>query len=193
MGRDLTRTALTIAVLALMAATAAGLYAMGRSPMCACGYVALWNGDVNSAGNSQHIADPYSFSHVTHGVLFYGLAWLIGWLRGTPLPFGWGVLMAVGLECAWELAENTPAVIARYRAETVSLGYDGDSIVNSISDILAMLIGYAAAATLPVALVVAAAILAEVALAWLIRDNLVLNVLMLLHPIEAIKAWQAGR
>lgn len=189
----MTRTSLSIAVLALMAATAAGLYAMGRSPICACGYVAFWNGDVNSAGNSQHIADPYSFSHITHGVLFYGLAWLIGRLRGSPLPFGWGVLLAVGLECAWELAENTPAVIARYRAETVSLGYDGDSILNSMSDILAMLIGYAAAATLPVVLVIGAAIFGEVALAWLIRDNLVLNILMLLHPIEAIKAWQAGR
>lgn len=189
----MTRSGTILLVAGLMAATAASLYAMGRSPICACGYVAFWNGDVNGAGNSQHIADPYSFSHMTHGVLFYGLAWLLGRLREKPLPLGWGLVLAVGLECAWELVENTPTVIARYRAETVSLGYDGDSILNSMSDIVAMMIGYAAAATLPVVVMVAAVILAEGALAWWIRDNLLLNVLMLLHPVDAIKAWQGGR
>ncbi|TDR90103.1 DUF2585 family protein [Enterovirga rhinocerotis] len=185
-----TRT--TLVCLALLGATALVLHAMGRPWSCACGHVALWHGDPASSENSQHLTDWYSFTHVIHGFLFYALAWGIGRLRGSPLPAGVGFMLAILLECAWEIVENTPWIVERYRAETVSLGYNGDSVVNSLGDIAATALGYGLAATLPVALIVVIALVIEVALAWLIRDNLTLNVLMLLHPVESVKAWQAG-
>lgn len=189
MGRGL-RTPL--AALALLAATALCLHAMGRPWICTCGTVALWHGDPRSAENSQHLTDWYSFTHVVHGFLFYAAAWAIGRLRGRRLSPATGLMLALAAECAWEIAENTPWVIERYRAQTVSLGYVGDSVVNSIGDILSMLAGFGAAATLPAAAVVAAAVAIEAGLAWLIRDNLTLNLLMLLHPLESVRAWQAG-
>jgi hypothetical protein len=183
----------TSACLVLLLATTLGLRLMGRPWICTCGRIDLWHGNPNGPETSQHLVDWYSLTHIVHGFLFYAAAWLVGRLRGRAFSLGGGLLLAFLVECAWELAENTPSVVARYRAETIALGYEGDSIVNSASDILAMALGFAAAATLPVAVVITAAVAMEVALAWLIRDNLTLNVLMLLHPVESIKAWQAGR
>ena len=187
----LVRTALIAAL--MLTGTVLGLWAMGRPWICSCGFVSLWHGDPNGPQTSQHLTDWYTFTHVVHGALFYGAAWAFGRLRGHPVPLGTAFLFALALECAWELAENTPAIVERYRAGTIALGYEGDSIVNSLADILAMAVGFGAAATLPVAVVVAAVVVSELALGWLIRDNLTLNVLMLIHPIESIKAWQAGQ
>lgn len=178
--------------LLLLTGTVIGLAAMGRPWICTCGFAALWHGDPNGPQTSQHLTDWYTFTHVVHGALFYAAAWTFGRLRGRPVALGTALLFALALECAWELTENTPAIVERYRAGTIALGYEGDSIVNSVSDILAMTVGFGAAATLPVAVVVMAVIVSELALGWLIRDNLTLNVLMLIHPIDSIKAWQAG-
>ncbi|WP_336964477.1 DUF2585 domain-containing protein [Sphingobium aquiterrae] len=163
------------------------LLAMGRPPICTCGTVELWHGAVDS-GNSQHIADWYSFSHIIHGFLFYGAIWLA--LRGRPLPLRLAV--AVMVEAGWEILENSRIIIDRYRTATIALGYTGDSVLNSVSDIAMMAIGFLFAARVPVWLTVAVAIAFELMTLWVIRDNLTLNVLMLAWPVEAIKAWQGG-
>jgi Protein of unknown function (DUF2585) len=187
---------LALAAALVIAATAAVLYAMGRIPICACGTVKLWHGTVNSAENSQHLFDWYTPSHVIHGFLFYALFWLIGRLRGRAFPFGAALLGALVIEGLWEIAENTPMMIERYRTATIALGYNGDSIVNSVADMLAMTAGFLAASRLPVALSVALVVAAEVAVAFVIRDNLILNIIMLVWPEDGIrnwiKAWQAG-
>ncbi|MFC3161741.1 DUF2585 domain-containing protein [Ciceribacter thiooxidans] len=164
------------------------LHLMGRIPICECGYIKLFEPGVNTAGNSQHLADWYTPSHIIHGFLFYLLAFVL--FRRRPLSMR--LALATLIEAAWELVENSPLVIDRYRTATMAIGYQGDSILNSTMDTAFMAVGFLFAARAPVWLTVSIAVFLEIYVGWLIRDNLTLNVLMLLWPIEAIRAWQAG-
>lgn len=178
---------LSIAV-ALIAVQAAVLYMFGQPPICACGYVEFWHGVVLSAGNSQHLTDWYTFSHVIHGFLFY---LLLRYLFPN-MSLGVRLALAVGIEAAWEIAENTPMVIQHYREQALAQGYTGDSIINSVWDTLAMVVGFFMASRFRVWTIVALALFLELFTAYMIRDNLTLNVLNLLYASPDIAAWQAG-
>ncbi len=175
-------------LVALLLVTATLLLSMGRVTWCACGAWVPWSFDVWSSHNSQHLVDPYTLSHVLHGVVFYGL------LRALPAPHRErvGLLAAAGLEALWEIVENSPYIIERYRENTASLDYTGDSIANSMADILACVGGYLLAAALPVWGSVLFFLGAELLMVVWIRDSLLLNVLMLLYPVSAIRDWQMG-
>jgi hypothetical protein len=172
----------------IVGVAAAAEFMMGRVPWCRCGYVKLWHGIVKSSENSQHLLDWYTFSHIVHGVGFYFLLWVFA----RHLPARVRFILAVVLEAAWEVLENTPFVINRYRAATIALDYYGDSIVNSMSDIAAMMAGFWIANKAAVWASVAVVALLEIMLAVLIRDNLTLNIIMLVYPLDAIRRWQLG-
>jgi hypothetical protein len=179
-------------IIVVIAAAALVLFWMGRVPICTCGYVKLWHGVVHSAENSQHLADWYTFTHVTHGILFYAGLWLVSRAAGLRMGFGPCLVLATIVEAGWEIVENTDFVINRYREATIALDYYGDSVVNSVADIVAMIVGFVLAARLPVGVAALVAVAIEVVLAYGIRDNLTLNVIMLLWPLQGIKAWQNG-
>lgn len=173
-------------IVGILAAVAGTEYALGRVPICTCGYVRLWHSDVWSSGNSQHLTDWYTLSHIAHGFLFYAvLRWL---LPGVSVP--WRAVVAMLLEGGWEVLENTSLIIDRYRDVTASLDYFGDSIVNSFGDGVAMLVGFFLAARLPVLASILIVIGMELLAAWVIRDNLTLNIIMLAWPLEAVREWQ---
>jgi hypothetical protein len=174
--------------LGLVALQAFVLFAMGRVPICTCGSIKLWQSTVNSSENSQHIFDWYTPSHIAHGFIFY----LVLWFFFPRTPVMLRLAVAVGIEVAWEIVENTPWIIERYRSGTISLSYFGDSIVNSVADTLAMATGFVLASRLPVAASAILVVAFELFTAYWIRDNLTLNVVMLLYPLDAIRDWQAA-
>ena len=182
----LTPILITLGIIVL---TASYLLWIGREPICKCGYVKLWHGQVVSSENSQHISDWYTPSHIIHGFLFFGALWLVG----RRLSFGWRLAIATLVECAWEVVENSDAIIERYRTVTISLDYFGDSVLNTVCDVLAMVLGFWLASKLPVWVTVALIILFEAGTMWIIRDGLALNVLMLVYPLDSVAQWQAGR
>jgi hypothetical protein len=175
------------AALFVIAAAAAIELAMGRHPICTCRAIDLWVGTRDSPKTSQMLADWYSLSHIVHGLLFYALLWLLA----RRWPASWRFLVALLVEASWEVIENTPMVIDRYRETTAALGYSGDSVVNSVVDILMMCVGFFVARKLPVWASIALLLVLEIVPLLVIRDNLTLNIWNLLAPNPAVQAWQA--
>jgi hypothetical protein len=178
-----------LAIVLLMAAAAGVEFSMGRKLWGIAGIPGLWSGSIWSEHNSQYFLDPYTFTHVLHGVVFYALLTLV--FRNLPVISR--LVIATGLEAGWEILENTNFIIQRYRAETISLNYFGDSIVNSMGDILACIAGFILASRLPKRVTIIGTIAVELILALWIRDNLTLNVVMLIHPSHAVRMWQLGQ
>ena len=178
------------AFVAVVAATALTLSAFGRPWWCKVGDPRPWSGDIWSRHNSQHLVDPYTVTHVLHGIAMYGILWLL--LRRLVGPLG-RMALGLGVEIAWELIENTDAMIKRYRATTIALDYYGDSVANSLGDVLAFTLGYLGATVVPAWASAAGFFVVDAVLLLWIRDSLLLNVLMLVHPVDWVKAWQMGR
>jgi Protein of unknown function (DUF2585) len=160
---------------------------IGREPICKCGFIKLWHGQTMSSESSQHLTDWYTPSHLLHGLLFF---WALSSFRRVPI--GWRFLIATVVETVWEVVENSTWIIERYRAVTISLDYFGDSVINSAVDILAMAVGFFLALRLPVWASVLIVMGFELLTMWLIRDGLALNIIMLIHPLDAIREWQAA-
>jgi len=179
-----------VAAVGVCAATAAIELWMGRLPFGPDGRMGLWEGNIWSSEQSQRFADPYTFSHTIHGMLFYAILWLLA--RRAPVEKRF--IGALVMEGAWEILENSPIIINRYREATIALGYVGDSVFNSVSDILFAALGFLFAWRVRPWVTVAVILAMEIGTALWMRDNLTLNIVMLLHPIDAIKDWQmAGR
>lgn len=174
-----------ISVLALLTA---GLLAQGRVLVCTCGIISLWSGDIYSNQQSQQLADPYSFSHIEHGLAFFWLVRLV-WLAGSLSA---RLVGATAVEAGWELLENSSIVINRYRETTISLGYVGDSVLNSMGDVGFAAVGFLLASRLSGRMTALAIATLEVGQAFWIRDGVILNIIMLLYPIDAIRDWQSG-
>jgi hypothetical protein len=177
-----------LAMAAVLAMAAYQLHQQGRLWICSCGYVLVWAGDIWSSDNSQHLFDPYSFTHLLHGFAYFWLLVLL--LPRLDLP--WRLWLAVLIEAVWETIENSNFIIQRYRETTLALGYQGDTIVNSLSDILMCGLGFALAWRLGFRRTLLVFVVIEVVLLLWIRDSLLLNIIMLIYPIEAIKVWQMG-
>jgi len=173
---------------ALLAVQVGTLWWLGQPWISASGKILLWSNNPLSPETSQQLADWYSLSHIVHGFLFYGLLKLVA----PKLPLGVRLLLAMGLEISWEIAENTPMVIEAYRKQALAIGYTGDSILNSLMDTLMAVLGFLFASRAPAWVTVAAGIGMEVLAAIVIRDGLVLNILNFLYPIPFIERWQKG-
>lgn len=178
--------AIALSAGAIVLALAVSEWLMGSLPLGPDGKFGLWEGNIWSGACSQRLADAYSFSHIGHGIVFFGVLWLVA----RRLPVGWRYLIAVVIEAGWELLENSPVIINRYREATMALGYSGDSILNSVSDVVMMSLGFFLAWRLPWWGSVLILLAMEIGCALWVRDNLTLNVIMLIHPVDAIKAWQ---
>ena len=187
--RGMGKTLPWIVVAVVLAVAAYGLHAQGRPWLCSCGYLRAWSGDPSSSDTSQHLLDPYSFTHVLHGFVF---AALLAYGAAARLSPYWRLSLAVALEGLWEVVENSDFVIRRYREGTAALGYEGDAIVNSLGDMTVCGLGFLLAYRLGARRTLALFVATEVVLILWIRDSLLLNVLMLVYPIDAIKAWQIG-
>ena len=177
-----------LVALAFVAGQALVLLAMGQPAICTCGTVKLWMGDVQSSELSQQLGDWYTYTHVVHGFAFYFLLWL----AAPNLPVGLRFALAIGLEAGWEILENTPFVIERYRQSALARGYFGDSVVNSVADTIAGALGFVLARVLPVWASVILVVAAELFAAYMIRDNLTLNIIQLIYPNEPLSRWQSG-
>ncbi len=177
-----------LSFLIIILAVALVEFSMGRLWICKCGYVSLWYGNTNGSGNSQHITDWYSFSHFVHGILFYGFLYLVA----RKLPVRTRFILAVLMEAAWEILENSAFTINRYRTSTAALDYYGDSILNSILDVVTCSLGFLLARKISWKMAVVLIIVLEFFAAYFVRDNLILNVIMLIYPFESIKMWQLG-
>lgn len=161
---------------------------LGQPAFCECGFVKFWEGEIFSQGNSQHIADWYTFSHIIHGFLFYAIARYLFPKKSFPI---W-LLVAVIAEVSWEIFENTPMVINHYRQQALAVGYTGDSILNSVFDVLWMVLGFIIAYKVPVKVSIFIVIAMELFVLYFVRDNLTLNIINLIYPFEFLNKWQAG-
>lgn len=179
-----------LAIAAILVATALLLHVEGRLWICSCGTLRFWVGDTCSDNNSQQFLDPYSFTHVLHGVLYFWLISLFVRLVAPRLSSAWQLCLAVTVAASWELFENSAVIIQRYREATAALGYTGDTVVNSMGDILCCVAGFMIARRLGWRRSVLVFVGTEIVLLWWIRDSLLLEMLMLIHPLEAIKVWQ---
>jgi hypothetical protein len=188
MGNPLNILLIVCVAISFLIIQAAALLWFGQPLICTCGHVKLWEGVILSSGNSQHITDWYTFTHLIQGFLFYFLTWVVF----PKMPVSQRFLIALGIEVSWEIIENTPMVIEHYRQQALASGYIGDSVINSISDSLTMIIGFIIAARFPLLLTLALAITLEIWLGITVRDNLTLNIINLIYTFPAIHAWQAG-
>jgi len=174
---------------AFVAVQAAVLLAMGQPLVCTCGTIKVWAGVVSGPENSQQLTDWYTYTHIVHGIALYFLLWLIAPRMSVGMRFA----LVIGLEASWEMIENTPFVIERYRQSTLAQGYFGDSVFNSVTDTLAAAVGFVIARLLPPWSSVALVVAMELFVGIMIHDNLTLNIIQLIHPTDAISRWQAGR